>query len=405
MNSLRTLLLLLAFTFTARSEQARSADSFVESIGVNTHLGYTDTVYRDYNTVIRPRLIELGVRHIRDGTWSSNILNRYLDLHTNGGVRVLLISNPKRAVAQAKALGSALWAIEGVNEPDTREGWVPVIRAEQQQLFAAIKGDSQTTKVPVLVSSLANIRNSPAQLGNMTEFLDYGNMHPYAAGQMPTKHWGWGLNGDKAIAEAKKVSTTKPIVVTECGYHNQENNKNHPGVSESAAGKYIPRLLLHYFNRGLVRSYLYEFADEKPDAEFKDMEQHFGLIRRDGSPKPTFTALKNLITVLKDPGAEFASGSLDFKLSGETNSIQHTFLQKRDGRFCLVLWNEIACYDLSAKKDVTNKVAKVKVQLPQDFTASLFQPNQSAVAVKTLARSKEFTLDVPDEVLILELTQ
>lgn len=401
MKPVPVLAALLVCTFAARSEQARSADSFVEAIGVNTHLGYTDTVYRDHSTIIRPRLLELGVRHIRDGTWSSNVLAKYRDLHTNGGIRVLLISNPKRAVDQAKALGPALWAIEGVNEPDKGDGWTQRIRAEQQELFIAIKGDPATAKTPVLVSSLANIRNSPAALGDLTAFLDYGNIHPYAAGQMPTKHWGWGLSGDKALTEAKKVSTTKPIVVTECGYHNKVNNRNHPGVSEEAAAKYIPRLLLHYFNRGLVRMYLYEFADEKPDAEFKDMEQHFGLIHRDGSPKPAFAALKNLIALMNDPGKEFTPASLDVKFSGETNSVHRTLLQKRDGRFALALWNEVPCFDTSAHRDITNKPVTVKVQLSQPFSGKLHRLDGSVA--QSLATARDFSISVPDEVVVLEL--
>ena len=45
---------------------ARPADSFVDSIGVNVHLGYSNTVYSEFPR-IRTALDELGVRYIRDG--------------------------------------------------------------------------------------------------------------------------------------------------------------------------------------------------------------------------------------------------------------------------------------------------------------------------------------------------
>ena len=48
-------------------EFAKMADSFVDSIGVNTHLGYTDTNYGlKWESAIKPRLVESGIRHIRD---------------------------------------------------------------------------------------------------------------------------------------------------------------------------------------------------------------------------------------------------------------------------------------------------------------------------------------------------
>src|SRR3954471_19334335 len=65
--SLCAALVVLAVTPRAASaETARSADAFVDSVGVNTHVIYDDTAYRDFPTV-RARLQELGVRHIRDG--------------------------------------------------------------------------------------------------------------------------------------------------------------------------------------------------------------------------------------------------------------------------------------------------------------------------------------------------
>ena len=47
----------------------------------------------------------------------------------------------------------------------------------------------------------------------------------------------------RAIAEAQKVSGNKPILVTECGYLNRVENQGHPGVTEVAEAKYLPRLL------------------------------------------------------------------------------------------------------------------------------------------------------------------
>src|SRR4051794_10388822 len=63
--------------------QAQQADSVVESIGVNTHLGYTDTPYNDF-AMVRRRLQELGIRYIRDGV-SQNRPDVYERMRTLAG--------------------------------------------------------------------------------------------------------------------------------------------------------------------------------------------------------------------------------------------------------------------------------------------------------------------------------
>ena len=93
----------------------------------------------------------------------------------------------------------------------------------------------------------------------------------------------------------------------------------------------MPRLFLEYFNQGFPRTYSYEFIDEKADTT-NDPQMHFGLLRFDGSAKPAFTAVANLIQILKDPGATFSPAKLDYKMTGALNSVHHTLLQKRDGQ-------------------------------------------------------------------------
>ena len=44
----------------------RSSSELVDSIGVNVHMSYTDTAYRDAERV-QGALRSLGIRHVRDG--------------------------------------------------------------------------------------------------------------------------------------------------------------------------------------------------------------------------------------------------------------------------------------------------------------------------------------------------
>ena len=68
----------------------RPADSFVESIGVNVHWGYDNTVYNSGFSTLKDRLNELGIRHLRDGTdafvgGKGYVADRINGLYTDSG--------------------------------------------------------------------------------------------------------------------------------------------------------------------------------------------------------------------------------------------------------------------------------------------------------------------------------
>src|SRR5262249_37883627 len=139
------------------------------------------------------------------------------------------------------------------------------------------------------------------------------------------------------LDKVRTIAGSKGSVVTETGYHTAKTwTGNHPGVSEQAMGRYVLRLFLEFFTSGISRTYLYELIDEGTNTG--EREQNFGLLRYDGSEKPAFTGLKNLIGLLSDPGAGFTPGKLGYALSGDTAGVRQLLLQRRDGRFYLVLW-------------------------------------------------------------------
>jgi hypothetical protein len=402
----------LATSLTSASESdgpgarpMRTADAFVDSIGVNTHLGYTDTIYRRYDDVIRPRLAELGVRQIRDGLRADrkDVIRKLNDLATLG-IRSDLLLAPEEAVGIVKAARASVLTVEGQNEPDTHPNWEPKARARQAALYRAVKGDPETANVPVLVSGMANTRDAPGRLGPLVEALDLGNTHCYPGGLAPAGSGGWGISLTRALDEARKVCGTKPLVATETGYHNRTAERGHPGVSEAAAAKYIPRLLLEYFDRGVVRTYLYEFADERPDPEMQDKEQHFGLIRVDGTPKPAFESLRNLIAVLRDPGPTFAPADFAFTLEGDTKDIRHVLLARRDGACDLVVWLEVPSFDVKTRQDLPVAPRELAVIPGRPLTrAEVYHPGQSSRPTAQLDAPRIVPVRVADDPLVIRL--
>ena len=393
-----------------QAEPARSADAFVNSIGVGTHLRYVDTAYGNYDTLIKPKLQELGVRHIRDGGKNLEFYRRLNDLATLGIKSTLVMDSrdgitPENVVTEAiQPVLSSIEAVEGPNEWDVQpqltykdQAFPEGLRAYQDELYAAVKGEPTTAALPVLMPSLAIPYYAP-RLGSLAS-ADLGNMHSYAGGNLPSQD----LDTKWLPLTQAVTGPDKPIVATECGWHNATNDltASQPGISELAAAKYVPRLYLEYFNRGIQRSFLYELINEHQDTT---QEQNFGLLRNNGSPKPAFDSLKNLIALLQDPGPEFAPQALSYSLSGNNANVHHTLLQKRDGRFYLILWNEVPSFDLQTKLDVYAPKPEVTVTIQTPMRqAKLYKPVRAAASLQQYPNPQQLDLSISDHPLVIEL--
>jgi hypothetical protein len=212
----------------------------------------------------------------------------------------------------------------------------------------------------------------------------------------------------KQIEQAQAMYGNKKLVITETGYHNATNDqRSQPSISEQAGAKYIPRLYFVDYNWGIVRTYLYEFLDEGNDPDDQNHEFHWGLVRYNGTPKPAFTALSNVIHLLQEPGGGGAAGKgapLPLNLGGETQNLQHTLLRKADGRYYLALWQEIPSYDTKTHQDIHNPSHKVTVSTGRTFRQiNLYDPLRGTTAVQHWNHTNTVTLEVPDSVVILEM--
>ena len=385
------------------TKQAQSADSFVDSMGVATHLRYTDTSYGRYSDVVEPRLRELGIRHIRDGGNDAGLFEK-LNRLANFGIRSTLVMDPRdgitpdNAVELLKKVLPSVTAIEGPNEWDVNstltykgKSFPDGVINYQTDLYKAVKGDPATSFVSVLAPSLAFPENG-SRLGSLESVIDGGNMHSYAGGNRPDQDLD-----SKWIPNTQKVSGIRAIVATETGWHNAINDPNasQKAVSEEVSAKYIPRLFLEYFNRGVERTFLYELMDERTKS---DMENNFGLIRADGTPKPAFYSVKNLISLLQDSQSAAVSGSLSYYLTGDTKDLRHTLLQKSNGDRYLVMWLDVTSTDAPVSQKVTLNLITPTQQ------ATTYLTNRSIEPVNQYTSPTQIVLDVPDSPLVVKLT-
>jgi hypothetical protein len=410
--------ILSATAALATVETARTADLFVDSIGVNTHFG--NAIYTGGNAYADPNIIaklgQSGIRHIRDHSWNDTALGIIDNLYSTYGVRAnLILGETSRSPADLVNLLKAhpgYEAIEGLNEPDfnTRSysGFTdspstnsfPATRAFQNDMYTAINADPATQNVAVLSPAMGNSGKSQ-YLAPIS--FDFAAMHSYPSAREPT------FNLDTNIGQTATLRGTPagPLMSTETGYYN--NPVQFGWIPEHLSAKYIPRLYAEYFNRNIERTYLYEFANQGPNTA--NREENFGLVRFDLSEKPAFTALKNLIDLVEEPGADpFTPDALDYSLTSGSSlaAVHHTLLQKSNGVFYLMLWQEVPVFNRTANSnqgmEITNSPIAATLNLTTSMAqARLYQPNSSSQPTGTYIRPTSINLSIPDQMLIIEL--
>ncbi len=382
----------------AAAAPARSAGAFVDSVGVNTHIIYDDTAYGDFATV-RARLKELGVRHIRDGICGTCLWQweRYETLATDGirlnagaGWPNATALQRTQALAAMRRLAPMIETIEGANEWDLFSGrtstWPTEVRAHQSWLANAVRADAALRTKPIIGPSLVFSWETPSSwtiLNDVSANLDYGNSHGYAGGLAPE------LAVDAELARAGQISGTKPMIQTEGGYHNAlgQGNWDHPAVPEDVAGAYMPRMFLENFRRGVRRTYSYELLDEWHGQARTNMEASFGLLRSDFGRKPAYDSLRNLLTVLGEPGAPAGTTEVPVIVSTTGGDVRQLLLRKADGRVAVVLWRAASLWDRVAR--TRTAVATVPVTVAYTgtvLTAATYAPVESAMARRGDAR-------------------
>jgi hypothetical protein len=420
----------------AAPQTAYSTEAFLDSIGIGTHLSYLDTPYRDYQGLVKPLLQELQIRHIRDEVAGddSNTVAKLQDLAGLGIQFNILLHpwvnpNPTQTTTLLKSLPSgSLASIEGPNEWDGRkrrdfvyrgQAFPAGLRLYHQELYDAVKRDPALRQIPILSPSLTTLE-AAGQTGPLP--CDYGVMHSYPGGEMPT---AGKFNLDRYwLTKAQTICPQRDVIATESGWHNAPNDTSElaqPGVSERAASRYVNRLFLEYFNRGVYRTYLYQLLDQGNDPN--DQEQNFGLVRSDGSRKPAFLALKHMIAILRSgnggfstlsaiPGLPSNVGStgdvsprqIDITVNS-SGAVNRTVLYKPDGRFYVILWQEVPSYDLQTQQDLNVPAVSVTLQTQQPLSqADIYDPLVSATPINRLTSPGQISLSVTDSPIVVELT-
>lgn len=398
--------------------QALMADLVADAPGVNTHINYLGTVYdRAYDSIVKPRLLELGIRHIRDspgGDTDAMTKGRYIEL-ARGGIRLLLTTwNPgDNDIDYVKALnGSDVQVVEAVEPPNERDnawgGNMPSqLRSYMLAMYPRYKNDVATRTITVLGPSFANTKDSALRLraafSDAASYMDCANVHSYC-GRDPEGPGGggYGISLSDALTR-QRMGSGKAVWASENGYKMSHSSNGHPAVTQRAAAKYVPRQVLSHLMRGAPRVYGYQLINTN--------SEDFALLNDNGSPRLQFMALKNLIALFKDSGAAFTPGTLAYSLSGVTTGIQQMLFQKRSGRFYLAVWQGALSSTLTSNdggiRDIEPARRALALNLGMKVTrATVFEPSFSSSPVKTYANAAgigSIPLTVPDHLQVIEI--
>jgi len=410
-----TLLAAFCLSTGQAQEPARCASDFVDAMGICVHYGYTDTVYGNFD-LVQNKLVELGIRHVRDGSYQRSIWERWKELYLRHGIRVTTVIEPTEhntitdTLELLKDYSTCIDAIEGPNESDVytfnyqNKGFPEGVRDFQNDLYHAVKSDRTLSNLPVIGPSMARPEHG-TEVAPLA-VLDYECMHSYAGGNLPSHQLDsrWLPYAHQILGVSSYI---RPVVATECGYDTITPSTNSQyGISEAAQAKYIPRLFAEYFNRGIQRTFTYELFDEGSNDQ--TAIHKFGLLHSNGTMKPAFAAERNLISLLFDPNASFTPHAFFYKLSGDATKLKqvhHTLLEKSNGDFYLLMWQEVQSYDLKTHQDVSPKDTPIILQLDEPIAeASALRPSEGSQGHPLAINNGCIHLSVPDEVIIIKLT-
>jgi hypothetical protein len=139
------------------------------------------------------------------------------------------------------------------------------------------------------------------------------------------------------------------------------------------------------------------------DDEHRD--QHYGLLSADLTPRPAYFALRNMIQLVSDPGPEFVTASLPHEIVTDDPNVRSVLLQKRDGRFLLLLWQDAESYDRTAATAREIQPSRVQVDFGRSVASvAIYTPTMSASMQHELKTVTSATLDIPDHLVVAELS-
>lgn len=406
-----------------------SSRKFSDAVGICTHPNWRDTLWgsADWGSA----LLETGVKNIRGKIGKGAIGREALaDLQRlfREGVKICAtVADPdldRRVTAAnieflADEVGSGnLSGIESANEynkPGSRPSdWAVQLREFQQWLYETVRSTPGLAGVPVVGPSIWGRRTEDyTALGSLEPELDRANLHYYTGGRRPSRAGrprgrdeggGRGEYGmADAIRDAKVLAPGKPLWITEYGYPvaGPDLPLSDGFITQTAAAKYLIRGLLDAFGEGAEKIFIYSLIDDV----HRSPPRYHGLMDGTLHRRPTYDAVKNVMTLFGSPRAASPSRVLDFSLQGSTERIKHQLFQQDDRTFLLTIYQDVDSYNRRTKEDIEVTPVAVALSLAQPAVGmEVFTPTMDLRVRQSAANVSALSIPVADHVSVVKIT-
>lgn len=380
--------------------QTIGGQAFVDKIGVNTHIPYTDGGYADVPKVLES-LQYLGVSHLRDAVPDPSLPGgggSNFGAFAKSGFRFDFVVASNLPLTKTLSLledfarvhPRAIASVEGPNEvnnwPVTYNGQTGPEAAVhyQNDLYKGVKASPALDDLPVY-----NLTSWPELFGK----FDVYNAHTYPPkGEQPQ-------GAIKAVMDqASRLEPKDKAAITEVGYYTLPGKGTWGGVDEPTQAKLTLNLILDSVQAGITKVYLYQLLDAYPDPAGTEMEKHFGLFDIAYRPKPAATAIRNLIQTVTAKGGEAPAGEArapNLTVSSGDLDTKHLLVNGDGDRSTLILWDERKIWNSENNTPLPVKPVAVTVDSDNDLsTVEIFDPTEAAEPVQTLDKTRSVTVQL-----------
>ena len=397
--------------------QASGAGSFVSSIGVNAHI---DSGYPNWDSAstVEAEVAYLGVKNIRDGTPYDWALPIYIALAKTGVRFDLTQENPtaaalttigslqdtQRADTLETAVPSSVKSLEGANEYNISSYNLGNVNSygnlawgalDDQNLQMTVAADPILTAAGVLV--VAASTSGPTSIPVIGPYVNASNWHVYGGvGQQLAQNMAAG------VAAARASAPGKPVYVTETGISTSGYASSFWGVADPyTQGVIDTNALLDAYNDGASKTFIYDLMDDTNQSSAQ--ENHFGLFNADGTPKPSATDIRNLISLLSGNNNPLQLGTLRYGISGLPSTAYSMLLEKPDGTFDIVVWNGNATL-YNGISDVTPPETAVTIAFGSDAQEiDTYDPIVGQTAQQRLTDTASVSFGLSADPIIVEV--
>jgi hypothetical protein len=274
---------------------------------------------------------------------------------------------------------------------------------ETYPVWNITEGGAETDNVGLQFLAIPN--GADTLMPDGTRYADYASCHNYMV------HPGWaGLHDNQTWVAADPTSACK--VDGLYGNYGSTWRRHYPGYSESdllilprvttetgvtlegpitedVQGLLYLSVYLDQFKRGWKYAAIYLLRDRTDEGG----NQTFGFYRPDYTPRLAVTYLHNFTTILADNSSIPTPGNLSYSISNQPETVHDMLLQKSDGKFELIVWDE----RLSGSDNVM-------INLGGAFASvTIYDPTIGTLPIQSLSNVSSVVLTLSNHPIIIEI--